>query len=85
MLKRGAVFEIPDPSVLWPMPGTGKRDVDLFTEAIQLPTEERMAFLDRACAGDEDLRRRIEALLKFNDRVQGVGPYFLNCCLALPK
>src|SRR5689334_13444180 len=49
------------------MPGTAKRDVDLFTEAIQLPSEDRMAFLDQACAGDENLRRRVQALLRFND------------------
>src|SRR5690348_2083974 len=50
------------------MPHTGQRDVELFTEAIQLPTEERRAFLDQACSDDEDLRRRIEALLRFSDR-----------------
>jgi serine/threonine protein kinase len=50
------------------MTGNGKRDIDLFTEAIELPNEERIAFLDRACAGDEELRRKIEKLLKFNDR-----------------
>src|SRR6267154_5721388 len=43
--------------------------LDLFTEAVQLPIEQRGAFLDKACAGDEDLRRKIEALLKCNDRV----------------
>jgi serine/threonine protein kinase/Tfp pilus assembly protein PilF len=45
-----------------------KRDVEVFTEAIQLPNEERLAFLDRVCSDDEDLRRRIEALLKSNER-----------------
>src|SRR6184192_2013019 len=52
-----------------PMTGKSGRDIELFTEAVQLPIEERAAFLDRACAEDEDLRRRIEALLRSNDRV----------------
>lgn len=41
--------------------------IEIFTEAIQLPIEARSAFLDQACAGDEGLRRKIEALLKSND------------------
>ncbi|HTL54058.1 MAG TPA: serine/threonine-protein kinase [Candidatus Limnocylindrales bacterium] len=45
-----------------------KRDIELFTEAIQLALEERMAFLERACGDDVDLRHRIEVLLKFNER-----------------
>jgi serine/threonine protein kinase len=44
---------------------------EIFTEAIQLPSDERIAFLDRACAGDTDLRRTIEALLRSNDRAGG--------------
>ena len=36
------------------MTGNRKGDVDLFTEAIQLPNEERIAFLDQACADDEE-------------------------------
>src|SRR6185503_19079078 len=42
--------------------------LEVFTEAVQLPTEERVAFLNRACAGDEKLRRKVEALLNSNDR-----------------
>jgi serine/threonine protein kinase len=45
-----------------------RNDVEVFTEAIQLPSEERIAFLDRACPDDEELRRRIEKLLRSNDR-----------------
>ena len=45
-----------------------QQDIELFTEAIQLPKEQRRAFLHRICADDPDLRTRIEALLKFNDR-----------------
>jgi hypothetical protein len=45
------------------------RDVAIFTQALQLPVAERAAFLDRACAGDEDLRRIVEALLRAHERV----------------
>lgn len=45
------------------------RDIELFTEAVQLALAERIAYLDRACADDPDLRRKVEALLKSNDRV----------------
>src|SRR5215218_10005555 len=42
--------------------------LELFTEAVQLPNEERAAFLAQACAGDGELRAKIEALLKSHDR-----------------
>jgi len=45
-----------------------KSEVELFTEAINLPAEERISFLDRECAGNQDLRRRIEKLLRDHDR-----------------
>src|SRR5262245_4253763 len=35
----------------------------IFEEALDVPPEERAAFLDRACLGDEELRREVEALL----------------------
>jgi serine/threonine protein kinase len=50
--------------------GSG-RAIEIFTEAIELPLEERPGFLDRACAEDIGLRRKIEALLKSNDRAGG--------------
>src|SRR5581483_8530961 len=50
------------------MPATREHEIELFTEAIQLSKEERAAFLDRICGQDRELRGRIEALLKFNDR-----------------
>ena len=43
----------------------------LFEEALDLRPEERGAFLDRACGGQHDLRSKVEALLKENDRLQG--------------
>ena len=45
------------------------RDVVIFAEALRLPAEERAAFLDRACADDENLRRKVEALLRAHERV----------------
>jgi len=45
------------------------RDVVVFTEALRLPAAERGDYLGRACSGDEDLRQRVEVLLKLHDRV----------------
>ena len=44
------------------------REFEIFMEALGLPAGERTAFLNRACGGDEGLRRKIEALLRSNDR-----------------
>jgi eukaryotic-like serine/threonine-protein kinase len=45
------------------------REVAVFTEAIKVSRQQRAAFLDRACGGDEDLRRKVESLLRAHDRV----------------
>ena len=50
------------------MTGNSAHYIELFTEALQLPPGERDAFLERACAQDEELRRKLEALLKSNER-----------------
>src|SRR5262245_28265987 len=50
------------------MNGNSGRVVEIFTEASQLPIEDRVAFLDRACAGDDELRRKIDILLRSNER-----------------
>ena len=39
------------------------REVVIFTEALRLPAAERADHLDRACSGDGELRRRVEAVL----------------------
>src|SRR5438094_4231984 len=44
------------------------RTFALFTEAVDLPEDERATFLDRACAGDQILRGKVEALLKVHRR-----------------
>ncbi len=43
----------------------------LFGDALDLPPEQRCAFLDRMCQGQPDLRKIVEELLKENDRLQG--------------
>ncbi|MEI8021725.1 MAG: serine/threonine-protein kinase, partial [Schlesneria sp.] len=40
---------------------------DIFQTVAELPVPERSAVLDRECAGDTELRRRVEALLKAHD------------------
>src|SRR6266849_6422215 len=44
------------------------RDVVAFAEALQLSAGERSAYLERACGADEQLRRRVERLLKAHDQ-----------------
>lgn len=46
-----------------------RREVAIFTEAIKVPRQDRGTFLDITCSGDENLRRKVEALLKAHDRV----------------
>ncbi len=38
-------------------------------EAMERHTGERQAFLDGACAGDEELRKEVESLLKAYEQV----------------
>jgi serine/threonine protein kinase len=45
------------------------RALEVFLAAIELPVRERAAFLQRACAGDEGLRQRVEELLAAHDQV----------------
>jgi Tol biopolymer transport system component len=44
---------------------------ELFGEALDLPREQRCAFLDAACGGTPDVRRAVEGLLAENDRLSG--------------
>ncbi|MGH9836551.1 MAG: protein kinase domain-containing protein, partial [Blastocatellia bacterium] len=39
----------------------------LYHDALKLAPEHRLAFLDRACAGDDELRREVESLLASHD------------------
>jgi serine/threonine protein kinase len=45
------------------------RDVVVFTEALRLPSAERATYLERACGGDIELRRKVEALLEGHAQV----------------
>lgn len=46
------------------------RDVVVFIEALKVPSQERGEFLDRVCAGDENLRQKVEGLLRAHDRLE---------------
>jgi hypothetical protein len=43
----------------------------LFGDALDLPREQRTAFLDRVCAGNPRLRQMIDDLPSTNDRLSG--------------
>ncbi len=47
----------------------------VFDEAVAIRTEERAAYLDKACASDAELRHEVESLLSSDDRA---GTKFLN-------
>lgn len=51
------------------MKGDPGREVVVFTEALKFSVQERAAFLERVCAGDEKLRHKVEALLRAHDRL----------------
>jgi len=40
---------------------------DVFNLAVEQPPDERAAFLERSCDGDEALRRKVELLVKYHD------------------
>src|SRR5579859_725903 len=43
------------------------REIAVFGAALELPADQRGAYLDQACAGDADLRQQVEALLRVHD------------------
>ncbi len=49
------------------MPQPSEREIEVFNAALELPPAERIAYLDRHCAGDASLRRRVEELLQAGD------------------
>ena len=51
------------------MKGDPGRVVVVFTEVLKFSVQERAAFLERVCAGDENLRHTVEALLRAHDRL----------------
>jgi hypothetical protein len=51
------------------MKGDSDREVAIFTEALKVPPQEREAFLECVCRGHEELRQKVEALLRAHERV----------------
>ena len=51
----------------------------IFDAALELPIEQRAAFLERVCDGDAPLRERVEALLRAHD---AAGAFMDNPALA---
>jgi hypothetical protein len=50
------------------MKGDADREVAIFVEALKVKRQERDAFLERMCSGDDRLRRRLIAILAVHDR-----------------
>jgi serine/threonine protein kinase len=48
-----------------------EHEVAVFSASRRLPAGERAAYLDEACGGDADLRRRVEKLLRANEEASG--------------
>src|SRR5262245_55993139 len=47
-------------------------EASIFVEALKRPTpDERAAFLDQACGGNDELRRSVELLLRAHDKAGG--------------
>src|SRR5215472_9258545 len=46
------------------MSNRADREVTVFNAALELPADQRPAYLEQACAGDPELRQRVEALLR---------------------
>jgi tetratricopeptide (TPR) repeat protein len=61
------------PSAGQPAGTTWRRLEEIFAEAIELPEEGRGAFLERACAGDAELRARLVALLEAHEALLAGG------------
>src|SRR5881296_2611593 len=53
------------------MSDTEQREEAVFEAALQLPADQRPAYLDKTCTGDADLRRRVEVLLGAFERAGG--------------
>jgi len=51
------------------MNGSSDHKIAVFTEALRFQDQERAAYLERACGGDVELRRAVEALLQEYDQV----------------
>src|SRR5262245_13544433 len=52
----------PDPNI----------EKDLFAEALELPPDQRAGFLKGACRGNDQLRQRVEDLLRVHGDASGI-------------
>ena len=52
-------------------PDRWKQVDELLEAALDCPPAERASFLDRACSGDEELRRELESLLISDGQTEG--------------
>jgi serine/threonine protein kinase/tetratricopeptide (TPR) repeat protein len=50
------------------MPQPSEHEIEVFNVALELPVQERSAYLDQACAGDTALRQRVEELLRASEQ-----------------
>ena len=51
------------------MKSDAERELAIFTEALNVPSDDRDEFFERKCGGDKELRRRLEGLLRAHDRL----------------
>ena len=51
-------------------PGVWRRVKAIALEALECPEAERAAYVDRACAGEESIRREVESLVRFAVKAQ---------------
>jgi hypothetical protein len=64
---------------------------DIFAEALELPPDQREGFLKGACRNDDQLRQRVEDLLRVHGDASGILetedelPTFLDTTLASEK
>jgi serine/threonine protein kinase len=54
-----------------------RRVTDIFEHAVELPSDSRGEYLAQACAGDEELRREVDELLRSDEQAAGR----LNCAV----
>src|SRR5262252_6596837 len=53
------------------MSDTTNPEVNILNAALELSAAERREYLDKACAGEPELRRQVEALLAAHEQAEG--------------
>ena len=62
-----------------------RKAADVFASALELPTEVRTPYVERACGDDTELRAEVETLLNAHQdaaRVVATAPHILSQALA---